>query len=185
VLVVDLSDGRICASFASPIVMYDDLARVAQMAWHTYKERMPRTPLVRPRCEVVIEINGSGQATAHEAGKIALPYSTMDQVQNFHVHGEDSCVKECKRKVESVGPDGQSMVAGPPELADECEALQKVKGRYTGLKDMIMTYGMALVRRKELGIMDKRWEPPRRDPERVFVEDRMKEARASARRRRV
>lgn len=183
VLVTDVSDGRILAGFASPLIVYDDLARVAQMAWHTYREGMPKVPLVHGRCDVIIEINGIGHSTAHEAGKIGLPFIAMDQLKNYHVHGADACVKAVKRKIEVVGPDGLSLVAGPPELAEECDSLTKQGGKLEGLKDVIMTYGMALVRRIELGIIDERWKAPRKDPNKIYIEDRMKEQRQARRRR--
>lgn len=178
VLVVDLHDGKILASFCSAVIMFDDLARVAAGVWAAYRDRMPRTPLVQSRCDVLIEINGSGHATSHEATKIHLPHITMDQVKNFHSHGADACVKHAKRQIEA------GLVAGPPELAEECDSLQKVDGRYVGLKDILMTYGMALLKRVELGVRDDRWKVARRDPGRIYIEDRMKEERIAHRRTR-
>lgn len=182
VLVTDLADGRILASFSSALVMYDDLARMAQVAWHAYSQD-------RNRCDVVIEINGSGNATAHEAHKIGLPFVEMDQVANYHAFGEDACIRHVTRMIETVDGDGHSIVSGPPELADECDSLQKVRGDYKGLKDIVMTYGMALIHREARGIRDKeelrRWKARRLDITTVHVEDRMKEARREAKQRRL
>lgn len=181
VMVTDVADGRILACFCSPIVMYDDLARIAQRARQVYADRMPKVPLVRPRSECIIEINGSGNATAHEATKIGLPFIAMDQVKNHHTHGQDACVKHAKRMIETPGPEG-SIVAGPPELAEECDALQKVNGNYVGMKDLVMTYGMALLKRVELGVRDDRWKAKRYDVNIIRAEDRMRDQRTVARR---
>ena len=182
VLGVDPADARIVCSFSSAIVMYDDLARIASSVWNTYRQRMPVRTSIKDRCEVLIEINGSGNATAHEATKIGLPYVPVDQVKHRVTHGEDACIKAAKRLIETRR-DGVSIVAGPPELAEECDSLTKESGSWTGNKDLIMSLGMALLRRVEAGIRDDRWKAKRNDPRRIVVEDRMREARRETRKR--
>lgn len=175
VLVVDIADGRILASFSSSVVMYDDLARIAQMAQHTYVQGKGKR-----RCDVIVEINGSGNATAHELTKIGCAHMAMDQVANHRAHGADACIRHSKRMIETVGADGRSQVRGPPELAEECDSLRKERGQYTGLKDVVMTYGMALLKREETGVRDKSWMSKRHDVMKIHHEDRMKEQRKMA-----
>lgn len=174
VLALDMADAKIVASFCSANVMFDDLARVTAQAWHTYKERMPKPLHQQHRTQVVIESNGIGLETSREATKIGVPHAQMDQVKNLHTWGADACIKHAKRQIEA------GLVEGPPELAEECDGLTKKDGRYSGLKDILMTLGMALIKRTELGVRDDRWKQPRRDINRVYPEDRMKEERRLA-----
>lgn len=205
VLVVDRRSAQILASFCSAVVMYDDLARMAQLARHYYLEVAPskgRATVTRG-ADIIVEVNGIGASTAHELAKIGEPHNEMDQVKNYTEHGEDACLKFAKRQIETrvpvlkldaagkVARDEKgnpvttghevSVVAGPPELAAECDALKREKGVLVGMKDVLMTYGMALVRRHEEGIRDDGWKKERQSAERVYHEDRMREERMRAR----
>ncbi len=178
VLVVDIADGRILACLASSLIMYDDLARVAQMARHHYLAEHLKQ---KRRVDLIVEINGSGNATCHELAKIGCPFHEMDQVKNYRDHGADACVRHSKRMIETTDSNGKSKVLGPPELAEECDSLKKEAGAYHGVKDIIMTLGMALVRREEVGVRDKSWKTKRVDIMHVHHEDRMKEEARKAR----
>lgn len=171
VLVVDTATAKVCAAFCSATVLFDDLARVTAQAWHTYRDRMPHQLNMQQRVHVVIESNGIGLETSREATKVGVPHAQMDQLKNLHTWGADACIKQAKRQIEA------GLVAGPPELAEECDSLTKRDGRYSGLKDILMTYGMALIKRVELGVRDDRWKTTRKDPNRIYVEDRLNEER--------
>lgn len=174
ILVVDLHNAKILASFNSPNIFPDDLARVTAHLWHTWQQRSPKPMHMQHRTTPLVEINGSGQMTSHELTKAGVAHVTMDQLKNLHTWGADACLKAAKRQIEA------GLVKGPPELAEECDSLTKRDGRYEGLKDILMTYGMALIKRQELGVRDERWKVARKDIERVYPEDRMKEERRLA-----
>lgn len=217
VLAVDRTDERVLAALASNTIMYDDLAPVAAAVKHYYESGDAK---VNRKAELLVEINGSGQATQRELTKMGVSFTSIDQTELGY--GPDECVKAAKRAIEVLWPPapsscarhatitpncaecggiasfamlppdqraavleraGKSRVAGPLELAEECDSLRRERNEYVGLKDCLMTYGWSLVRRRQLGIRDDSWKKDRQDPMRIHVDDRMKEERRLARER--
>lgn len=140
VVVTDKADGKLVAAFAHAYVRHDDLARVAQALQEYYrptKMRFRGFPMRPPR--MLVEKNGIGQATVTECERLGVEHEPIDATHEWI----ERVITEAKRAIEGGTTDG------PPELAEECDELVKdERGRYTGRKDVLICYGMTMVKRK-------------------------------------
>lgn len=137
----DKLDGRIVAAFAHAFCRHDDLARIAQAGQQFFKPAKPRWrgfPMREP--VTLIEKNGIGQATITEAERLGMPHEPVDATHDWI----ERVITEASRALEA----GQT--SGPMELAEECDELVRdERGKYVGRKDVLITYGMCLVKRKQ------------------------------------
>jgi hypothetical protein len=141
VVVVDKRSGRICASFASAHILEDDLAAIVQVLQHDYEYRDVRGNLTVPLA--LIEDNGIGTATVHQAQRRGVIFQTVTQRGDKHTTTTEECISAAKRAIEA------GIGYGPRELAEECDELRREDdGSFVGRKDMIVAYGICMRRRE-------------------------------------
>lgn len=141
IVVTDKRDAQIVATFSSEYVKHDDLARVAQAIQEGFRpahpkpgERHRRAPLM------LVEKNGIGRSTITECERLGVEFEAITQT----AESQEDCLVQAKRAIES------GLTEGPPEMAEECDELVRDEhGNYRGRKDLLMCYGMTLVRRRE------------------------------------
>ncbi len=130
VCVTDKRDREIVACFTDPTIRYDDLAHVAVGAREHYICR-DKTP------DLVVEDDGVGDATCERLEARGIDF------ERFSQGGDDNkerCITYAKRAIE------EGCTLAPSRLQEECNKLHKdEKGKYKGPKDVVMSYGMALV----------------------------------------
>lgn len=160
VVVTERATGRMIACFSDKHIFEDDLMRVALTAQRHYT---PRTKNARvPKC--IIEDNGIGQASLHQAARLGVIYVPFHQ----SAESKKDCITAAKRMIES------GVVKGSQTLAEECDSLhQDEKGRYKGNKDIIMAYGMTVQDRTLYPVTNRVTDAERM--KRVFLADRLRE----------
>jgi hypothetical protein len=132
VLVMDRSDGKIVACFASADVRQDDLARIVLDLQHAF---VWSDRLKRPHSAIaIIEANGPGSATVLAATRIGVRFDKLDATAQTR----DEVLLLAKRAVEG----GHAF--GPAELVEECDELRRdpVTGAWKGRKDILVCIGM-------------------------------------------
>lgn len=140
VCILDKSNGKIVAAFAHAYARHDDLARVGQALQEHYRPKKLRFkgfPMRAPL--LLVEKNGIGQATVTECERLGVEHEPIDATHD----SIEQVITEAKRALEG------GMTDVPLELAEECDELVRdARGKYLGRKDLLVTYGMCLVRRK-------------------------------------
>lgn len=156
VIVQDKRDGRPLACFASNLVLYDDLARVAQVARDAFST-------VVAAADLAVEDNGIGDATCQELDKLGVPHWRFHQDADM----QEQCIAATKTRIEA------GMRGAPRVLRDEVKRFVKEEGNYRGKKDAIMAYGIGQVHARTRPFVPV-YNPEER-ANRVHLEDRLRE----------
>lgn len=130
--VLDRRDRRVCASFNSASVKFDDLCEAICAMQTSFCVRLADGTVARPR--VAVESNGLGRGVLQHLARLGCD---PEEIHSDKVSRLEAMTLS-KRYVEA------GVCYGPQRLADECDGCHVEDGAFVGPKDALMALGMGL-----------------------------------------